>query len=77
MRDRRISIKRKGAANFAAPMTFDINLLLYERVLRRIHHAGRLVESDILNAEVTEQIEEELSVVTKRNCAVVRITLFN
>lgn len=48
-----------------------------ERVLGRIHHASGLVEADILDTEVTEQVEEELSVVAESYCAVVRIALFN
>ena len=50
---------------------------LYKRILGRIHHAGRLIESDVLNAEVTEEVEQELSVVTECNRTVVGITLFN
>ena len=54
-----------------------IRVLLYEWIFSGIQHADGLVEADILDTEVTEEIEQELSIVTECYCAVVRIALFN
>ena len=72
-------MKYKNRAAFLRPCNFisEYYLLLNEGVLGRIQHALGLVESDVLDTEVTEQVEQELSVVAERYRAVVRITLLN
>lgn len=70
---------QKTGPHFCDPVILypNITILLNEGVLGRIQHALGLVESDVLDTEVTEQVEQELSVVTERYRAVVRITLLN
>ena len=72
-------MKYKNRAAFLRPCNFisEYYLLLNEGILGRIQHALGLVESDVLDTEVTEQVEQELSVVAERYRAVVRITLLN
>ena len=72
-------MKYKNRAAFLRPCNFisEYYLLLNEGVLGRIQHTLGLVESDVLDTEVTEQVEQELSVVAERYRAVVRITLLN
>ena len=54
-----------------------MRLLLYKRIFGRIKHTCGLIEADVLDSEVTEEIKQELSVVTECNRTVVGITLFN
>ena len=69
---------QKTGPHFCDPVILsEYYLLLNKGVLRRIQHALGLVESDVLDTEVTEQVEQELSVVAERYRAVVRITLLN
>ena len=69
---------QKTGPHFCDPVILsEYYLLLNEGVLGRIQHALGLVESDVLDTEVTEQVEQELSVVAERYRAVVRITLLN
>ncbi len=87
-RARRADVRRKShfsdffdgltGPHFCDPVILsEYYLLLNEGVLGRIQHALGLVESDVLDTEVTEQVEQELSVVAERYRAVVRITLLN
>ena len=45
---------------------------LCKRIFRFVKHTLRLIEANALHSEVTENVEECLSVVCERNCAVVR-----
>lgn len=45
---------------------------LCERILRPVKHTLRLIEANALHSEVTENVEERLSVVRECYCAVVR-----
>ena len=69
---------KKTGPHFCDPVILsEYYLLLNKGVLGRIQHALGLVESDVLDTEVTEQVKQELSVVAERYRAVVRITLLN
>ena len=56
---------------------FSEKSLFLKRILGFVEHAFRLIETNILNAEIFEHVEERLAKVTKRNCTVMRISLRN